>query len=327
MRRREVIAFLASGIVSVAARAQPAYSKRVGLLMGLAEHDTEGQARVAAFRRILGELGWTEGANLQVDYRWAAGDVERTRQLARELVATSPDVIVVNTPPGLSALRQATHTIPIVFVQVLEALETSVVLNPARPESNVTGFTTFFGHDVSGKWLELLKEVVPTIRRVAVMQNPNHPSWQGYLTSLSRIAPAMSAQIVPAPVYTPDDIDKVVARVAHNGDSGLLVLPDTFNTVHRGRIVSLTADHRLPAIYPSRFFTMIGGLMSYGTDLAYLLRQAGTYVDRILKGVTIADLPVQQSIKLELVINLKVAATLGLHIPSTLLAGANEVIE
>jgi putative ABC transport system substrate-binding protein len=313
--------------MSIVANAQTASPKRVGLLMGLAAHDPEGQARVAAFRRTIRELGWTEGGNLQVDYRWAAGDVERTRQLARELVETSPDVIVVNTPPGLAALRQATHTIPIVFVQVLEAMETNVVVNPARPESNVTGFTTFFGHNVSGKWLELLKEVVPTIIRVAVMQNPNHPSWQGYLTSLSRIAPGMGVQIVPAPLYTPDDIDKVVARVAHDKGGGLMVLPDTFNTVHRDRIVNLTADYRLPAIYPSRFFTIGGGLMSYGADLAHLLRQAGTYVDRILKGATIADLPVQQSTKLELVINLKVAAALGFPFPPTLLATADEVIE
>jgi ABC-type uncharacterized transport system substrate-binding protein len=294
--------------------------------MGLAEHDPEGQARIAAFRRALQNLGWMEGRNVHVDARWAAGDVERTRQLAQELVETSPDVIVVNTPAGLAALRQATHTIPLVFVQVLDASETSVVLNPARPESNVTGFTNFFGYDMSGKWLELLKEIAPKISHVAVLQNPNHPSWQGYLGSLSRTAPRLGVHIVPAPSYTPEDIDSALARLAHH-KGGLVVLPDTFNTVHRDRIVGLAAEHRLPAIYPSRFFVTSGGLMAYGADLAHLVGQAATYVDRILKGARTADLPVQQSTKFELVINLNIAAALGLHVPPALLARADEVIE
>ena len=325
MRRREFIALLGSAATAFVARAQTDSQQRVALLMGLAEHDPEAQARIAAFRRSLQELGWTEGRNLRVDVRWAAGDVERTQQLAREIVDAAPDVIVVNTPPGLAALRQATHTIPLVFVQVLEASETSVVLNPARPESNVTGFTNFFGHDMSGKWLELLKEIAPKISRVAVLQNPNHPSWQGYLSFLSRTAPGLDVQIVPAPLYTPKDIDDALARLVPDG--GVMVLPDTFNTVHRDRIVALAVEHQLPAIYPSRFFVTKGGLMAYGADLAHLLGQAATYVDRILKGAKTADLPVQQSDKIELVINLKTANALGLRIPTSVLARADEVIE
>jgi putative ABC transport system substrate-binding protein len=295
--------------------------------LGLAASDPEGQARVGAFRKVLNRLGWTEGGNLKVDYRWAAGDVARTRALAAELVSSAPEVIVVNTPPGLAALRDATSSIPIVFVQVLGASESGVVANPARPEANLTGFTHFYEYVMGSKWLALLKEMVPTLTRVAVMQNPDHPSWLGYRQSIAAAAPALGVQMIPAAVKAADDIDKALDELARTPESGLLVLPDTFTTVHRVRIVALAAKHRLPAIYPVRFFAAVGGLMTYGADVVELLGLAATYVDRILRGAAPHDLPVQATTKFELVINLKTAKALGLEVPPSLLARADEVIE
>jgi putative tryptophan/tyrosine transport system substrate-binding protein len=329
MRRREFIAGLtgAAAWPLVARAQQREQARRIGVLMGLAESDPEGQARIVAFRRALQALGWTEGRNIQVDYRWAGGDIERTGLLADELVQSAPDVIVVNTPPGSSALRQATSTIPIVFVQVLDASESGLVANPAKPEANVTGFTNFYEYAMAGKWLQLLKEVAPSLRRVAIMQNPNHPSWVGYLDKSTTAGESLGLQVVPAGIYTPADIDNLLNTFAVEPNGGLVVLPDTFATVHRQRIIDAAARNRLPAAYPLRFFATYGGLMSYGADLVEMLRLAATYVNRILRGEAPSDLPVQSSTKFELVINLKTARALGLTIPETLLATADEVIE
>ena len=328
--RRELLAALGGAAVAwpLAARAQQSNRmRRIGVLMGLSESDPEAQSRIAAFRKTLQGLGWAEGRNVQVDYYWAAGDIDRTHTLAKELVSSAPDVIVVNTPPGLSALRVETHTIPIVFVQVLDASESTVVLNPARPESNVTGFTNFYEYGVSGKWLALLKEIAPSVSRVAILQNPNHPSWVGYQSSIAKTAPLLGVQPIPAHVYTPADIDNVFDALAREPNGGLLVLPDTFTTVHRDKIVALADHHRLPAVYPLRFFATGGGLMAYGADLVELLRLSASYVDRILRGARPSDLPVQSSTKFELIINLKTAKALGLDVPPALLARADEVIE
>ena len=330
MRRREFIALLGSGVAAwplVAHAQQSSRTRRIGVLMGLTESDPEGQSRIAAFRKTLQGLGWTEGRDLRTDYYWAGGDIDRTHALAKELVSSAPDVIVVNTPPGLSALRLETHTIPIIFVQVLDASESTVVLNPARPESNVTGFTNFYEYAVSGKWLALLKEIAPSVSRVAILQNPNHPSWVGYQGSIAKTAPLLGVQPIPARVYTPADIDSVLDALAREPNGGLLVLPDTFTTVHRDRIVALADHHRLPAVYPLRFFATGGGLMAYGADLVELLRLSASYVDRILRGARPSDLPVQSLTKFELVINLKTAKALGLDVPPTLVARADEVIE
>jgi putative tryptophan/tyrosine transport system substrate-binding protein len=329
MRRREFIAGLGgAAALSATARAQQRErARRVGVLMGLAESDPEGQARISAFRRTLQSLGWTEGKNIQVDYRWASGDVERTRLLAYELVAATPDAIVVNTPPGSSALRQATSTIPIVFVQVLDATESGLVANPAKPEANITGFTNFYEYAMAGKWLQLLKEVAPSLRRVAIMQNPNHPSWAGYLGESATAGASLGLQAVPARIYTPQDIDNLLNALAREPNGGLVVLPDTFTTVHRQQIIDAAARNQLPAIYPARFYATNGGLLSYGADLVEMLRLAATYVDRILRGETPSDLPVQSSTKFELIVNLKTARALGLTIPETLLATADEVIQ
>jgi putative ABC transport system substrate-binding protein len=329
MRRRQFIAGLGSAaawpLVAQAQRGERV--GRVGVLMGLAESDPEGQARISAFRRTLQSLGWIEGTNIHVDYRWAGGDVERTRLLADALVQSAPDVIVVNTPPGSSALRQATSTIPIVFVQVLDASESGLVANPAKPESNVTGFTNFYEYAMAGKWLQLLKEVAPSLQRVAIMQNPNHPSWVGYLDKSTSAGASLGLQVVPTKIYTPEDIDNLLDAFAHEPNGGLVVLPDTFTTVHRQRIIDAAARNRLPAAYALRFFAAYGGLMSYGADLVEMLRLAATYVSRILRGEAPRDLPVQSSTKFELVINLKTARSLGLTIPETLLATADEVIQ
>ena len=318
MRRRDFVALLGGAAVAwpVAARAQqPGGMRRIGVLMGLAEDDPEGRSRLATLGRALQDLGWIEGHNIRTDYRWAAGDIERTHILATELVRSAPDAIVVNTPPGLSALQVKTHTIPIVFVQVLDASESAIVVNPARPEANVTGFTNFYEYAISGKWLSLLKEIAPSVRRVTVMQNPNHPSWVGYQGSIAAAAPLIGVQPVEARIYTPADIDNTFDVLTHEPNGGLLVLPDTFNTVHRAKIIALAARHRIPAVYPQRFYATDGGLMAYGADLGGLLRLAASYVDHILRGARPADLPVQSSSKFELVINLKTAKALGLEVP------------
>jgi putative ABC transport system substrate-binding protein len=219
--------------------------RRIGVLMGLAETDPEGQSRVAAFWRTLHGLGWTEDRNLHVDYRWAAGDVARTQAFATELVNLNPEVIAVNTPPGLSALRQATSSIPIVFAQVVDVSESGIT-NPARPETNITGFTSFYTYEMSGKWLSLLREMAPSVARVGILQNPKHPSWIGYLTAMEHAALPVGLQISPAPVNVPEEIDRALNAMAKQRNAGLVVLPDTFNVVHRDRIVDwrTTMDYR-----------------------------------------------------------------------------------
>ena len=330
MKRRELITLLGGAAAAAWPRAAHAQQgermRRVGVLFGLAESDPEGQARLGAFRQSLQALGWVEERNLRVDYRWAAGDLKRTEAFAKELVKANPEVIVVNTPPGLTALRQATSSIPIVFAQVLDVSESGII-NPARPQANITGFTSIYTYDMGGKWLALLKEMIPTVARVAIMQNPGHPSWAGYKAAIEAAAPGMSLEIEPAPMYVRDDIDRALGSIALKPNAGLLVLPDTFTVVHRQHIVELANRHGLPAIYPVRFFAMAGGLISYGSDVVELVRLTATYVDRILRGATTHDLPVQSSTKFELVINLKTAKALGLDVPPTLLARADEVIE
>src|SRR5262245_57076077 len=328
--RRKLLAVLGGAAAAwpPAAHAQQSgRTRRIGVLLGLTESDPEAQSRIAAFRKTLQDLGWTEGRNVRTDYYWTACDIDRTHALATELVSSTPDVIVVNTPPGLSALRLQTHRIPIIFVQVLDASESTVVMSPARPESNVTGFTNFYEYGVSGKWQALLKEIAPAVSRVAILQNPNHPSWAGYQGSIAKTAPLLGLQPIPARVYTPADIDSVLDALARESNGGLLVLPDTFTTVHRDKIVALAEHHRLPAVYPLRFFATAGGLMAYGADLVELLRLSASYVDRILRGARPSDLPVQSLTKFELIINLKTAKALSLDVPPTLLARADEVIE
>jgi putative ABC transport system substrate-binding protein len=328
MKRRQFIALLGSTAAAspLAALAQRASRmQQIGVLMGLAEGDPEGQERYAAFRERLQKLGWTDGGNIRVITRWAAGDIARTQAYAAELVGLAPDVILVNTPPGLAALQTATKSIPVVFVQVVDAAE-SAVDSPARPADNITGFYTFFEYSMTGKWLQMLKEVAPRIRRVAALQNPKHPAWTKYLGALRNIASSLGVEVIPAPVEEPSEIERVIERFARVPNGALVVLPDSFTTAHRGLIVAAAAKYRVPAISQSKSFATAGGLMSYGADLVDLLRQAGPYVDRILRGAKPAELPVQASTKVELVINLKTAKALGLTIPQSILLRAENVI-
>ncbi len=329
MKRRNFSIFL-SGVATawpLVAPAQRATRRRqIAVLMGLAENDPEGQERFAAFRDRLQQLGWTEGDNVNMFTRWAAGDIARTQAYATELVSRAPDVIFVNTPPGLAALQTATRSIPVVFVQVVDAAE-STVSSPARPGGNATGFHAFFEYTMTGKWLEMLKEAAPQVRRVAVMQNPNHPAWTRYVAAIRSIAPALGIAVVPAGVEKPAEIAPVLEEFAREPGGALVVLPDTFTTVHRGLIVAAATRYRLPAIGQSKAFATAGGLMSFGADLVDLVRQAGTYVDRILCGAKPAELPVQASTKFELVVNLKTGKALGLTIPPSILLRADIVIE
>ena len=328
MRRRDFIIVIGSVAAwPLMARAQqPERIRRVGVLTGLAQDDPEAQARIKAFQQRLRELGWTDGHNVQIDYRWASGDVDRTRAYAAELVALAPDVILVNTPPGLAALQKATRTIPIVFAQVIDASESDAA-SVARPGGNVTGFYSYFDFTIVGKWLEILKEIAPQVRRVAIMQNVDHPVWAGYLRAINEIAPSFGVGIVPAGLHGPTDIKLGIDELAREPNGALIVLPDSMTATYRKEIVDLAAAHRIPAVYPLRYFVASGGLVSYGADVVASFRQAASYVDRILHGANPATLPVQQSTKLELRINLKAAHALGLPIPSTLVDRADEVIE
>ncbi len=329
MTRRTLVSFVGGAVTAwpIAAPAQrPNGMRRIGVLMGLADSDPEGQARFLAFRERLHKLGWIDGSNIQIVTRWAGGDIARTRAYAAELVGLAPDAILVNTPPGLAALQTATRSIPIVFVQVVDAAE-SIVNSPAQPGGNITGFYNFFEYSMTGKWLQLLTEAAPRVKRVAAMQNPNHPAWTKYLDAIRSVAHSLGIDVISAGVQEPADIERVIEIFAREPGGGLIVLPDTFTTVHRGLIVAAAARHDLPAIGRGKSFAMAGGLMSYGADLVDQLSQAASYIDRVLRGEKVAELPVQASTKFELVINLKAANALGLTIPHSLLLGADHIIE
>ena len=326
MKRREFMILL-GGVAAwpLAARAQqPDRVRRVGVLMGIAD-DFEGQARIAVFRQALQALGWSEGRNIQFIYRWSGGDVAHARQFAKELLDLRSDVILTNSTPVTVAVRDSTRTTPTVFVQVSDPVGAGVVQSLARPGGNLTGFTNF-DLSTAGKWLELLKRLAPHITRVAYLFNPNTAPLL-YAKAVETAAPLLSVKSIPAAVHNAVEIERALEQVARESDSALLVLPDLFNATNRQSIIALAARHRLPAVYPFRYFVTSGGLMSYGTELLDTYRQAASYVDRILKGERPSDLPVQQPTKFELIINLKTAKALGLEVPPTLLARADEVIE
>jgi len=325
MQRREFITLLSGATVAwpLAARAQPAIKVwRIGLLMTIAESEPEAQARLASLREGLRALGWTEGHNIRIDYRFAAGDPERARSSAVELVSLGPDVILANGTAILSALRQATQSIPIVFVLVPDPVGDGFVASLARPGGNLTGITNF-EFPMGGKWVEFLKEMAPHLSHVALIFNPETaPYARHFLQSV-----AVGAEATLLPVRNDSDIERALETVAGQSKSGLIIVPDLFTSGHRELIVALAARHRLPAIYPFRFFVAHGGLLSYGVDTLDLFRRSASFIDRILKGDKPSDLPVQAPTKFELVINLKTAKALGLEVPPTLLARADEVIE
>jgi putative ABC transport system substrate-binding protein len=330
MKRREFITLI-GGVVTgwpLAARAQqPDRVRRIGVMMANAESDPEGQDRIAAFRRGLLELGWAEGRNLRIDYRWAAGDSNRTRQLARELVTLEPDVILANGTPALSALHKATSNIPLVFAVVVDPVGAGFVQSLAHPGGNITGFSSF-QPEIGGKWLELLRAIMPGLRRVAVISDPAFHGFAGVLHEIESIGPRVGLEITNIVFRnSDDDIESPIGAFAQSFGGGLIVVPTAINKIYRNRIISLAARYRLPAIYPFSVYVTSGGLLSYGIETNDLLRRSASYVDRILKGEKPADLPVQEPIKYELVINLKTAKTLGLTVPPLLLTRADEVIE
>jgi putative ABC transport system substrate-binding protein len=326
MRRREVIAGLAGAAVASprsASAQQGERVRRIGVLMNLASDDPEAQARIAAFRQELQQLGWTDGRDLRIDYRWA-GDASRFHGYAEELLALAPDVILASATPSVQALRQVSRTVPIVFANVGDPVAMGFVDSLARPGGNTTGFTPYeFGF--AAKWLELLKEIAPRVTRVAVLRDltigPAH------FTAIQAVAPSFGVELSTVGVHDVGEIERTVATFARSSNAGLIVTPSTSALIHRDLITMLAARHRLPAVYGFRYFVTAGGLISYAPSTIDMYRRAAGYVDRILKGQKPADLPVQAPTKYELVVNLKTARALDLTIPPSLLARADEVIE
>jgi ABC-type uncharacterized transport system substrate-binding protein len=327
IRRRDFITLLGGAAAAwpLAARAQQAERvRRIGVLMNFAPDDAEGQARIAAFLQALQQLGWSDGRNIRIDYRWAAGDAAHFQRYAEELLALAPDVILASATPSVQALQQATRTVPIVFTIVVDPVGAGFVDSLARPGGNVTGFTPF-EYGISGKWLELLKEVMPRVTRVAVLRDLT--IGLGQLGAIQSVAPSLGVELTPIGVRDAAEIERGITAFARSSNGGLIGTASTSAIIHRELITTLAARNKLPAVYYERFFVAGGGLMSYGPDLRDQFRRAAGYVDRVLKGEKPADLPVQAPTKYQLVINLKTAKALGLEVPPTLLARADEVIE
>jgi putative tryptophan/tyrosine transport system substrate-binding protein len=329
MRRREFIALVGGAATAwpLTARAQQGERmRRIGVLMSFAESDPQAQARVAAFRNGLQTLGWAEGRNVRIDIRWAADDAALMQGFAKELVALQPDLIVSHNTPTTANLLQQTRTIPIVFVVVSDPVGSGFVASFPRPGGNVTGLTNI-EPTMTGKWLELLKEIAPNVTRAVLLFNPvTAPYAESYLGPFKAAAASLAVEMIAAPVRDSSELESAIAAQARAPNGGLVVMTDSFLVAHRAEITSLAARYRLPAVYPFRFFIELGGLLSYGNDLFDSFRHAATYADRILKGATPNELPVQAPVKFELVINLKTAKALGLTVPPALLATADELI-
>jgi putative tryptophan/tyrosine transport system substrate-binding protein len=328
MRRREFIALLGGAAAGwpVAVSAQSGPLRRVGIFMDLSEQDPEGQTRVAAFRKGLQDLGWTEGRNVKFDIRWTAGDPARMRRYAAELVSLAPEVIMNGGLPTLVAMQQETRTIPIVFAQVLDPVGAGFVESLAQPGGNITGFISF-EYSMAGKWLETLKLMAPHIVRIGAVRDLASPSEMGMLGAIQAVIPAFAMQFIAVGGRDAADFERGIEQFAREPNGGLIILPSPNTLVHRRAIMALAARHRLPAIYPYGFFAREGGLLSYGIVPADNFRRAAAYVDRILKGANPGELPVQVPTKFELVLNLKTAKSLSLEIPPKLLATADEIIE
>jgi len=305
---------------------QPAGMRRIGVLMNATPDDLPSQASAAVFVQELHRLGWTDRRNVQIEFRWAGSDASRVRRYAAELVALAPAVILAIGGFGVGPLQHETRTIPIVFVSVADPVGSGFVTSLARPGGNTTGFANF-EYGISAKWLELLKQIAPGVTRVAVLRDPALPAGSGLLGAMQSVAPSFGVDVSPIGANDAGEIESTVAAFARGTDGGLIATPNPAVLVHRELIITLAARHRLPTIYPFRFFVADGGLISYGPDTKDQYRHAAGYVDRILKGEKPADLPVQTPTKYELVINLKTATALGLTVPQSLLARADEVIE
>ena len=327
MRRRDFVALLGGAAAwPMGVRAQQQPMRRIGVLTPYAADDREGQARVAALQQGLAELGWTDGRNARIDTRWGAGDPARYRQYAAELVALAPDVVVAVTSPIVAALQRETRTVPIVFVGVIDPVGAGLVASLAHPGGNTTGFTVF-EYGLSPKWLALLKEIAPRVTRAAVFRDPTTASQIGLLGGIQSVAPSLRVEVSPIDIRNVGEIEHAVAAFAREPNGGQIVLSSSLTLLHRDLIIALAAQHRLPTVYNDGAFVTVGGLISYGPNRVEQYRPGARYVDRILKGEKPADLPVQAPTKYELVINLKTAKALGLDVPATLLARADEVIE
>jgi putative tryptophan/tyrosine transport system substrate-binding protein len=328
VKRREFITGLGAGAAwPLIARAQQRGTvRRIGVLVPSADNDSDLQARLAGLRQRLATLGWSEDRNLHIDVRFAAGRPDQFEPLARELVALKPDLIIAMSPPVVSVVQREARAIPIVFVDVSDAIGPGFIANLARPGGNVTGLLSY-ETTIVGKWLQMLKEIAPNLARVAVMSNPTTSSFDYFLGAAEAHAPSLGIELVSSRVDTAAGIERTIESFARSPNGGLLLPPDTTTIVHRDLIIALAARHRLPAVYPFRFFVAAGGLMSYSVDWLDEFRQAATYVDRILRGERPADLPVQAPVKYETVLNLKTAKALGLTVPDLLLVRADEVIE
>jgi ABC-type uncharacterized transport system substrate-binding protein len=333
MRRRAFIALIGGAAAApamlwpLAARAQPAADvRRIGVLSPFAESDPEVQANVTAFRQSLQKLGWTEGHNLRIDYRWGSADAERIQAQAVELVGLKPDVILVSTALALQPLQRETRSIPIVFTQITDPVGSGFVTSLANPGGNITGFTPA-EFSMYGKSLEVLKEAAPHVTRVAVILNPDQKPQAGMWRAIEAAAPSFGVRLTAAGARSPGEIERAVDSFAREPNGGLIVLPNPVTEGNRKLIITLAARHRLPAVYSFPFFARDGGLISYGVDLVDQYRQAAAYVDRIFKGEKPAELPIQQPTKFELVINLTTAKALGLDLPWFLQQRADEVIE
>jgi putative ABC transport system substrate-binding protein len=330
VRRRAFITLLggAAVVASSSAQAQQDRVRHIGILMGYAEDDPDTQARVTAFKEAFEQLGWKDGRNVRITYRFGVGEIDRVRGYAKELVALKPDLVVCETTPTLKAVADQTSTIPIVFVSVTDPVSGGFVADLARPGGNITGFTNFEA-TMGGKWIELLKKIAPSSTRVGVIFNPDTAPGGGgfFLKSVAASAPALQVEVLPYPVRGDDEIERAIAGLAGEPGGGLIVMLDVSMAVHRLAIIAQAATHRVPTMFPWRFGASDGGLIAYGVDVADLHRRAAGYVDRILKGTKPADLPVQQPTKFELVINLKTAKALGLEVSPTLLAIADEIVE
>ena len=328
MRRREFITLIGSAaVVPLVARAQPSESmRRVGVLMSTAADDREGQARIAAFRQGLQKLGWIEGQNVRLDIRWGGGDADLDRRFAAELVALAPDVILATASSTVAALQGATRTVPVVFAHAVDPVAAGFVDSLARPGGNATGFV-LFEYGMSAKWLELLKEIAPSVTRAGVLRDPAMAAGTGQFGALQSVAPSFGVELSPVNVRDAGEIERVVTAFARSSNGGLIVTASPLATLHRDLIVALAARHKLCAVYNLRLFVTAGGLISYGSDVPDLLRRAAGYVDRVLKGEKPADLPVQAPTKFEMVVNIKTARALGITVPPSLLARADEVIE
>ena len=327
--RRELLAALGGAAAAwpLAARArQPERMRRIGVLVGFAVDDPVAQRRVLAFAQALAQLGWADGRNVRIDIRWSAGDPERIRRYAAELVALTPDVILATSTTATGALLQATRAVPIVFVQVAEPVGAGLVDSLARPGGNATGFM-LYEYGIAAKWLGLLKEIAPGVKRAAFLQNPANAAGPAQFGAIQATAPSLGVEVSPISVRDAGEIERAVTAFAQSANGGLIVTGAVQAAIPRDVIIKLAAQHRLPALYSDHAFVTDGGLITYGPDRVDQYRHAAEYVDRMLKGEKPADLPVQAPTKYELVINLKTARTLGLDVPTTLLARADEVIE